>query len=74
MPEAAPVAEDVSWEALGRAYELAGGSIKQAVIRAATRAALRMQVGYGGRKCDCICHMGWYLYSILLSLPSHGDG
>ena len=45
MPNAAPVAEDVSWEALGRSYEIAGGSIKQAVIRAATRAALRMQVG-----------------------------
>ena len=45
MPKAAPVADDVSWEALGRSYEIAGGSIKQAVIRAATRAALRMQVG-----------------------------
>lgn len=45
MPKAAPVADDVSWEGLGRSYEIAGGSIKQAVIRAATRAALRMRVG-----------------------------
>ena len=43
-PEQAPVAQDVDWEALGQGYQLAGGSIKQAVVRAATHAALRLEV------------------------------
>lgn len=38
------MAKDVDWEALGKGYELAGGSIKQAVVRAATQAALRIEV------------------------------
>lgn len=42
IPSQAPVAKDVDWEYLGRGYELAGGSIKNSVVRAATRAALRM--------------------------------
>mmetsp|Transcript_18421 Transcript_18421/g.55530 ORF Transcript_18421/g.55530 Transcript_18421/m.55530 type:complete len:1186 (-) Transcript_18421:1035-4592(-) len=42
IPKQAPLASDVDWEQLGRSYELAGGSIKNAVVRAATRAALRM--------------------------------
>lgn len=45
MPEQAPVASDVDWESLGKGYQLAGGSIKQAVVRAATQAALRIEVG-----------------------------
>ena len=73
MPKAAPVAEDVSWEALGRSYEIAGGSIKQAVIRAATRAALRMQVGVWWHTVMCLC-IGWCLCSILFGLPPHGAG
>lgn len=44
IPEQAPLAKDVDWEALGKNYELAGGSIKQAVVRAATQAALRIEV------------------------------
>ena len=44
IPEQAPVAPDVDWEALGKGYQLAGGSIKQAVVRAATQAALRIEV------------------------------
>ena len=44
IPEQAPVAQDVDWESLGKGYQLAGGSIKQAVVRAATQAALRIQV------------------------------
>ena len=44
MPEQAPVASDVDWESLGKNYQLAGGSIKQAVVRAATQAALRIEV------------------------------
>ena len=44
IPEQAPLAKDVDWEALGKGYELAGGSIKQAVVRAATQAALRIEV------------------------------
>jgi len=39
------VASDVDWESLGKGYQLAGGSIKQAVVRAATQAALRIEVG-----------------------------
>jgi hypothetical protein len=47
VPEQAPVASDVDWESLGKGYQLAGGSIKQAVVRAATQAALRIEVsGY----------------------------
>ena len=46
IPEQAPVAQDVDWESLGKAYQLAGGSIKQAVVRAATQAALRIEVCY----------------------------
>ena len=38
------MAEDVDWESLGKGYQLAGGSIKQAVVRAATQAALRFEV------------------------------
>lgn len=45
IPEQAPVAQDVDWEALGKGYQLAGGSIKQAVVRAATQAALRLEEG-----------------------------
>ncbi len=45
VPEQAPVASDVDWESLGKGYQLAGGSIKQAVVRAATQAALRIEVG-----------------------------
>ena len=44
IPKQAPLAKDVDWEALGKGYELAGGSIKQAVVRAATQAALRIEV------------------------------
>ena len=45
VPEQAPVASDADWSALGKRYQLAGGSIKQAVVRAATQAALRIEVG-----------------------------
>ncbi|DBB01935.1 hypothetical protein WJX77_010097 [Trebouxia sp. C0004] len=45
VPEQAPVASDVDWESLGKGYQLAGGSIKQAVVRAATQAALRIEDG-----------------------------
>ena len=41
----APVADDVDWEVLGRSHELAGGSIKNAVVCGATRAALRVKDG-----------------------------
>lgn len=44
IPEQAPVAQDVDWGALGQGYQLPGGSIKQAVVRAATQAALRLEV------------------------------
>ncbi|KAL3158744.1 hypothetical protein ABBQ32_011472 [Trebouxia sp. C0010 RCD-2024] len=45
IPEQAPVAQDVDWGALGQGYQLPGGSIKQAVVRAATQAALRLEEG-----------------------------
>jgi hypothetical protein len=39
LPAAAPVAEGVAWEKLGREFELSPGHIKNAVLRAAFRAA-----------------------------------
>lgn len=41
IPEEAPLEESIDFESLGRQYALAGGSIRNAVFRAATRAALR---------------------------------
>eukprot|EP00935_MAST-01C_sp_MAST-1C-sp1_P000007 g7.t1 len=41
LPAEAPTSDDVDLKALARDYELAGGSIKSAVFRAASRAALR---------------------------------
>ena len=55
IPEQAPVAEDVDWEALGKGYKLAGGSIKQAVVRAATQAALRIEVCCAVLCCAVLC-------------------
>ncbi|GIM08475.1 hypothetical protein Vretimale_12482, partial [Volvox reticuliferus] len=45
VPQQTPLAGDVDWSALGDRYELSGGAIRNAVIRAATRAALRMTAG-----------------------------
>ncbi|GFR47899.1 hypothetical protein Agub_g9646, partial [Astrephomene gubernaculifera] len=42
VPAQTPLAADVDWTVLGERYELSGGAIRNAVIRAATRAALRM--------------------------------
>lgn len=39
LPETAPLADDLDFETLGDCYELSGGSIKNAVLRAAYRAA-----------------------------------
>jgi SpoVK/Ycf46/Vps4 family AAA+-type ATPase len=39
LPTSAPVQEALDFELLGRSYELSGGSIKNAVLRAAYRAA-----------------------------------
>ncbi len=39
IPEEAPLDEGVDWELLGKCFELSGGSIKNAVLRAAYRAA-----------------------------------
>jgi SpoVK/Ycf46/Vps4 family AAA+-type ATPase len=39
LPETAPLADDLDFELLGDCYELSGGSIKNAVLRAAYRAA-----------------------------------
>lgn len=44
IPEECPLADDVSLERLAHCFELSGGDIKSAVIRAATRAALRPKV------------------------------
>ena len=41
IPSTAPVADDIDFEAMSNAFELSGGSIKNAVIRAAYRAAAR---------------------------------
>ena len=41
LPEQCPVAEDVDFCELGRRYEMSGGGIKNALLRAATAAALR---------------------------------
>jgi ATP-dependent 26S proteasome regulatory subunit len=38
-PEAAPLAGDIDWERLGRTFEMAGGYIKKAAVRAAMIAA-----------------------------------
>ncbi|GLC47982.1 hypothetical protein PLESTB_000046300 [Pleodorina starrii] len=45
VPQQTPLAGDVDWSALGDRHELSGGAIRNAVIRAATRAALRMTAG-----------------------------
>ena len=55
IPEQAPLAKDVDWESLGKNYELAGGSIKQAVVRAATQAALRIEVTPQALTCFIMC-------------------
>ncbi|MFO0745612.1 MAG: ATP-binding protein [Myxococcota bacterium] len=39
LPETAPIAPDVTFEELGECFELSGGSIKNAVLRTAYRAA-----------------------------------
>lgn len=39
LPKQAPLADDINFEALGRDFDLAGGNIKNAVIRAAYQAA-----------------------------------
>lgn len=39
LPKQAPLADDIDFEVLGRDFELAGGNIKNAVVRAAYRAA-----------------------------------
>ncbi|MEZ4265183.1 MAG: ATP-binding protein [Myxococcota bacterium] len=39
LPETAPLADDLDFDLLGDCYELSGGSIKNAVLRAAYRAA-----------------------------------
>ena len=54
-PEQAPVAQDVDWGALGQGYQLAGGSIKQAVVRAATQAVLRLEVTPPRAASACLC-------------------
>lgn len=41
LPEAAPLGEDIDFEALGRDFELSGGCIKNSVLRAAYKAAER---------------------------------
>ncbi len=38
MPPRAPLADDVDFDALGRRFELAGGHIKNALLRAAYQA------------------------------------
>lgn len=43
IPDTAPLAEDVDFETLGECFELSGGSIKNAVLRAAYRAAATHQ-------------------------------
>jgi SpoVK/Ycf46/Vps4 family AAA+-type ATPase len=39
LPSSAPMADDIDFEALAQSFELSGGSIKNAVLRAAYRAA-----------------------------------
>ena len=39
IPPLCPVSEDIDWEALGKRFELSGGHIKNAVLRAAYQAA-----------------------------------
>eukprot|EP00121_Abeoforma_whisleri_P000318 Awhi_evm1s284 len=41
IPEVCPIDEDVNFEMLGTMFDFAGGSIKSAILRAASRAALR---------------------------------
>jgi len=41
VPKDCPVADDIDFERLGESFELAGGNIKNAVVRAAYRAAER---------------------------------
>jgi len=41
VPKDCPVADDIDYERLGECFELAGGNIKNAVVRAAYRAAER---------------------------------
>ncbi len=43
IPDAAPLSDDVEFETLGESFELSGGSIKNAVLRAAYRAAATNQ-------------------------------
>ncbi|PIE20829.1 MAG: hypothetical protein CSA66_00405 [Proteobacteria bacterium] len=41
IPKECPIDDDIDYHALGDAYEIAGGNIKNAVVRAAYRAAAR---------------------------------
>ncbi|MCB9727588.1 MAG: AAA family ATPase [Deltaproteobacteria bacterium] len=43
LPESAPLGDDLDYDLLGDCYELSGGSIKNAVLRAAYRAAATRQ-------------------------------
>lgn len=44
IPDEAPLADDVDYEQLAQ-FEMAGGNMKGAVFRAASRAALRSEGG-----------------------------
>ena len=43
LPKACPVTKDVNFRELALRYEMAGGSIKNSLLRAATAAALRVE-------------------------------
>lgn len=44
VPKACPLAKDVSFDELARRYAMSGGNIKNALLRAATTAALKPNV------------------------------
>jgi SpoVK/Ycf46/Vps4 family AAA+-type ATPase len=58
LPDTAPLADDLDYDVLGASYELSGGSIKNAVLRAAYRAAsqqsqLTMELFEEAAKREC---------------------
>jgi SpoVK/Ycf46/Vps4 family AAA+-type ATPase len=59
LPDAAPVSDDVDEYILSRSFELSGGSIRNAVVRAAYKAAARgVSIGQAGliegAKAECV--------------------
>lgn len=49
IPKECPVDPDIDWDLVGESFELSGGNIKNAILRAAYKAAREAQEAYSGK-------------------------